>query len=122
VVIDNSVKPKPGVISQGHFMKKQVTPDAVYAVSGDVVVRKIEDEVIIIPVTDGTDDSQNEPYFLNSTGQAVWRKLNGKRNLKTVVESLAFEFKCSARVIEKDVIELVRKLLKKKLLVEVSVK
>jgi hypothetical protein len=101
-------------------MKKQIILDAVYRASGDVVVRKVEDEIIIIPVTEEPGDT--EPYFLNSTGQAVWRKLNGKRNLKTVIDSLAAEFKCSVSVIEKDVIGLADKLLKKKLLVEVFAK
>lgn len=101
-------------------MKKKITLDAVYAASGEVVVRKIKDEMIIITVSGETADEP--PYFLNSTGQAIWRKLNGRKNLKTVIAVLAAEFGCSAKVIEKDVISLVDQLLKKKLLKEVCVK
>ena len=103
-------------------MKKRITLDAVYAASGNVVVRKIKDEIIIIPITDETGGTQNKPYFLNSTGKAVWRKLNGSRNLNEVIKALASEFKCPVKEIEKDVIGLVDMLLKRKLLVEISVK
>ena len=101
-------------------MKKKLTLDTVYKVSGDVVVREIESDIIIIPFASGFDDSENEPYILNTTGQAVWQKLNGHRSLKDIVKDLPAEFKAPVKVIEKDVIRFVEKLLIRKMLIEVS--
>lgn len=100
-------------------MKTKITLDAVYKASDDVVVREIEDVLVIIPFVTKNDDTKYEPFIFNTTGQAVLKRLNGKRSLKNVVAALAAEFKIPARVIEKDVTGFVRKLLKRKMLVEV---
>ena len=101
-------------------MKTQVTLDAVYAASDDVVVREIESEIIIIPLAPGVDDTESSPYTLNTTGQAVWQRLDGSKSLKEIVADLTAEFNSITIDIEKDVIVLVEELLKKRLLVEVS--
>ena len=101
-------------------MKTQITLDAVYKVSGDVVVREVECELIIIPFATGFDDTENEPCILNATGQAIWQKLNGRKSLKDIVKDLAAEFKAPAKVIEKDVVEFAEKLLTRKMLIDVS--
>jgi hypothetical protein len=101
-------------------MKKHATLNTVYAVSANVVVRKIEDEVIIIPFVKCEDNMENEPCILDTTGQAILRRLDGKKRLEDIVANLAAEFSAPAVVIEKDVIAFIKKLLKRKLLVDVS--
>ncbi len=101
-------------------MKTHVLLNVVYAVSANVVVRKVEDEVILIPLVTCEDDTDNDPLILNMTGQTILQKLDGKKRLKDIVANLAAEFNCSAGVIEKDVIAFVKKLLKRKLLVDVA--
>ena len=101
-------------------MKKRVTLDAVYAASEDVVARKIEGDIIIIPCASGSDDAEHELYTLNPAGQAVCQRLDGSKSLKEIVSELTAEFKSPAGEIEKDVVALVRKLLKRKMLVEIS--
>ncbi|PKN37740.1 MAG: hypothetical protein CVU62_08430 [Deltaproteobacteria bacterium HGW-Deltaproteobacteria-2] len=101
-------------------MKTKIKPDAVYVASGDVVVREVESEMIIIPFASGVNDSENEPYFLNTTGQVIWQSLDGRKSLKEIIMDLAAEFKVPVKVIEKDVIGFVEKLLMRKMLVEVS--
>jgi hypothetical protein len=116
-------KPSATLISfPGIFMKAKINMDALYKASNNVVVRKVEDEIIIIPFASGADDAENEPYFLNVTGQIIWKRLNGRKRLKEVVKDLASEYKTPAEVIEKDVVEFVKKLLKRKMLVEVPAK
>jgi hypothetical protein len=102
------------------FMKTKITLDSVYKVSNDVVMREVEDVIIIIPIEFDTDDTKNEPYILNMTGHAIWQKFNGKRSLKDIVADLSAEFKVPGKDIEKDVIGFVRKLLDKKFLVKIS--
>ena len=101
-------------------MKTKVTLDTVYAASDNVVTREIEGEIILIPLLPGTGDTENEPYNLNMTGQAIWQRLDGRKSLKDVVASLNAEFQTSGKEIEEDVVEFVKDLLKKKMLVEVS--
>jgi hypothetical protein len=101
-------------------MKMQVALDAVYKVSGNVVVREVENEIIILPFASGVNDTENEPYILNTAGKAIWQRLNGRRSLKNIVKNLAAEFEAPAKVIEKDVIGFVEQLLIKKILIEVS--
>jgi len=101
-------------------MKTKVTLDAVYAASNDIVAREIESKIIIIPFASGVDDTENEPYILNTSGKAIWKRLDGRRSLKEIVADLTAEFNISGGEIEKDVIGLVEELLKKRLLVEVS--
>ena len=99
-------------------MKRRVTLDTVYKVSEDIVVREIKGKIVIIPFASGISDEENELYTLNPTGQAVWQRLDGTRSLKDVVAELTAEFEFPVRKIEKDVVGIVEKLLKKGLLVE----
>lgn len=100
-------------------MKTNVTLEAIYAVSNDVVVRKVEDVIIVIPIESDTDDTKSEPYLLNKTAQVIWQRFNGKRSLKDIVADLSSKFNMPGKDIEKDVIGFVQKLLDKKYLVKV---
>jgi len=100
-------------------MKKHFTKDAVYAVSDGVVARKIENEIILIPINIDIREKENDLFTLNPAAQVIWRRLKGKKSLKDIIADLSAEFNSPARVIEKDVIALVKELLKRKLLVKV---
>jgi hypothetical protein len=78
--------------------------DAVCVPSEDVVAREIEGEIIIIPLTAGIAEADDELYTLNETGQAIWQKLDGQRTLKAVAAALAAEFNAPAAELEKDVL------------------
>ena len=100
-------------------MKEQFTRDAVYAVSEDVVARKIENEIALIPIDMDIRDKENKLFTLNPAAQVIWKRLNGKKSLRDIIADLTAEFNAPAGVIEKDVIALVKELLKRKLLVTV---
>jgi hypothetical protein len=78
--------------------------DAVCRPSENVVARVIEGEVIIVPLTSGVGDVEDELYTLNPTGQAIWQKLDGKRTLKDVAALLEKEFDRPIAEIEHDVL------------------
>lgn len=101
-------------------MEKNVSLEAVYAPSGDVVAREIEGEIIIVPLVSGIGDMEDELFTLNKTGRAIWEKLDGKKDLKKVVEDLSAEFEASPKKIEKDIIGFVEELLKRRILIETS--
>ncbi len=85
--------------------------------SPDVVARLIEGDLIIVPLTAGIGDLDDELYTLNETGKAVWDLLDGKRTLAQVVSMLAGEYAASEEVLRSDVLGLVDELLKRKILV-----
>jgi len=101
-----------------NFMKRRASLNSVYKVSKDIVVRKVKGEIIIIPLSAESSDTENQLYTLNPTGKAVWKKLDGRKSLKNLIAELAAEFDSPTKEIEKDVIGIVGKLLKKGMIVE----
>lgn len=99
-------------------MEVKVGINTIYAPSEDVVVRNVHGELIIIPITSGIGDAEGEIFTLNETGQAVWSKLDGKRSLKDVAGELASDFEGSVKGIEKDVVGIVKELVKRRMLVK----
>lgn len=96
-----------------------VTFDCAYAISEDVVARNIEGELIIVPLTSGIGDMDEEIYTLNETGRVIWEKLDGQKSLREIVELLKTDFEAVPGEIEGDVLGLVGELLKRRMVVEV---
>jgi hypothetical protein len=94
--------------------------DSVYAPSENIVARKIEGELIIVPLVAGIGDLEDELFSLNETGKAIWDRLDGKKRLKDILSELSAEFDAPTGEIEKDLIGLVDELSRRKLLVEVA--
>ncbi|MFC1857289.1 PqqD family protein [Thermodesulfobacteriota bacterium] len=101
-------------------MNTEVSLNGVYAPSDDIVARKIEGEIIIVPLVAGIGDMEDELYTLNETGMAIWDRLDGKNSLKDVVTQLSVEFEAPAGEIEKDVMGIVAELLQRRIIVEAS--
>ena len=70
----------------------------------NVVAREIEGDIIIVPLTAGIGDADDELYTLNETGAAIWRKLDGHRTLDDVAAALASEFDAPQSELESDVL------------------
>ncbi len=101
-------------------MKIDVNFEKIYIPSENIVAREIQGEFIIIPITSGVADMEDELFSLNETGRAVWRKLDGKRKLNDVINDLSSEFEASADEIKKDVLGLTEELLNRKMIIEVK--
>ena len=100
-------------------LKEELSLDAVYGPSDDIVVREIDGELIIVPLAAGIGDEEDELYTMNETGRAIWGLLDGQRSLKEVAEKLSSQYKAEAGDIEKDVTGLVKELLKRRMLVKI---
>jgi hypothetical protein len=94
-------------------MTKLLDIKSFYAVSNDVIAKKIEDEYVIVPVIAGIGDLDSEIYSLNRTGSILWEELDGKKSLEEVVLILSQKFNMSKDEIIQDVIEIVLELMKK---------
>jgi len=91
--------------------------DAKCVPSEDVVVRVIEDELIIVPLAAGIGDTDDELYTMNETGKAIWSSLDGEKSLRTLAAELATEFSAPPGEIEKDVLGLMTELARRKMVV-----
>lgn len=91
-----------------------------YKSSENVVAREIQGEFILIPITSGIGDAEDEIFSLNETGRAVWDKLDGKKTLEEVKNELTEEFEASSEEIEKDILGIVSALFEKKMLAEIN--
>ena len=101
-------------------MDPKLDMNGIYEPSMDVVAREIEGELIIVPITSGIGDLEDELYTLNPTGRLIWAKLDGKKDLKTIAAELAAEHQSSPGEIETDVAGFVQELLDRRIVVRSS--
>ena len=94
----------------------EVTADSVCFHSEDVVAREIQGELIIIPLTAGIGDMEDEFYSLNETGRAIWSRLDGVKTLRQICSELVEEYEAAAGEIERDVVGLVTELVRRGIL------
>ncbi len=98
-------------------MDVTIGPQTVCTVSEDVVAREIEGELIIVPLTSGVGDMEDELYTLNATGRDVWSRLDGARTLGEIAAELAAEYSSPRDEIEADVVGLAEELVRRKIVV-----
>jgi hypothetical protein len=101
-------------------MEQKINLASIYSPSQDVVAREIQGEFIIIPITSGIGDLEDEIFTLNETGRAIWNSLDGRSSLKDVAAKLTSEFDAAAGEIENDVLGITGELLKRRMVVEVK--
>ena len=100
-------------------MKAQIDLNSKYAPSEDVVARDVHGEFLIIPITSGIGDLDDQIFSLNKFARAIWEKLDSKRSLKEVAHALSLQFEGDATEKENDVLGLTKELLKRKMIVKV---
>jgi hypothetical protein len=101
-------------------MTSFVTLESKCVPSEDIVAREIEGELVIVPLTSGIGDMEDELYTLNDSGKAIWDRLDGKRSLAMIVNELFTEYDVERNEIEEDIIGLVNELVKRKMLLLVE--
>lgn len=92
--------------------------ESIYIPSSKIVTRKIEDEIIIVPIEDGFADLNDAMFSLNETGQAVWEKLDSHKSVENICSDLVDEFDAEYETLKKDVVDLLDELYEKKLIIE----
>ncbi len=94
--------------------------DGVYKPSEDIVAREIEGELIIVPLTSGIGDLEDELFSLNETGKEIWKRLDGVRSLAEIAGELAQEYEAPAAEITEDILGLLAELQRRGLVVDVE--
>ena len=99
-------------------MTSDIKLEQVYAISEDVVVREIEDELIIVPIASGIGDMEDELYTMNETGKAILMKIDGKKTLEQIAQDLSRTYDAPIDQIQEDVLGLVGELVKRRMLIK----
>jgi hypothetical protein len=99
---------------------KKIRMDMVFSHSSDVVTREIDGALIIVPLTSGVGDMEDDLFSMNETGTEIWNMLNGKKTVQEIVEALVRQYRAEPDEIEQDVAGIVTELLKRRMLVEAT--
>ncbi len=94
-------------------MTTSVNTKSFYIVANDVIVKKIEDEYVIVPLVSGVGDLNSEIYSLNRTGSILFEALDGEKTLEEIIQMLSEKFSAPKNQILKDVKEIIHDLLEK---------
>lgn len=98
-------------------MSEDIGLEMVFTVSDDVVVREIGGEIIIVPVTAGIGDMEDELYTVNKAGKEILRMYDGSRSLHQIADALSTKFNTPVADIEQDVLGFTKELFKRNMLV-----
>ena len=101
-------------------MSDGVNRSTVYKPSPDLVVRVIEGQVILVPLTAGVGDLEAELFSLNDTGKAVWDRLDGTRSVDDIIADLQATFEDPAGAIPGHVDALLAELVKRNMVVDAA--
>lgn len=100
--------------------EREIDLDTVYTPSRDMLVKQVQGEFIIIPLRKGTADLEEEFFKLNETAKAIYDKLDGKKTLKELALELSLKYDAALELIERELLEMAEKLLKRGVLVGVK--
>ena len=101
-------------------MTKRIRMDMVFAHSNEVVARDIDGMLIIVPLTAGVGDMEDDLFSLNETGTAIWNMLDGKKTLKKIIAGLEKEYMAEPGQITRDATGIMEELLKRRMIVEAT--
>jgi hypothetical protein len=95
---------------------ERISKDSVYGISEDVVAREAGGDIVIVPLTAEVAGPENAMFTLNRTGQAVWKKLDGRKTLGEIATELAGEFRAPLETVEQGVLKLAADLASRKII------
>jgi len=81
----------------------------IYRRDDSIVSRRIEDEVILVPIRQNVADL-GSIYTLNETGAYIWEQIDGQRTTAEILALMVEEFEVGEEEAQKDLAELVQQL------------
>ena len=97
----------------------EITLESICKPSEDIVSREIEGELIIVPITSGIGDMEDELYTLNETGRPIWDRLDGKTSLGDIAKALTEEYDAPPGDIGLDVQGIAAELVRRRIVIAV---
>jgi hypothetical protein len=90
--------------------KKENFWQRIYKKNPNFVARKIEDEIILVPIKRNSADLEAIYNLNNEVSVKIWELINGKRSLKEIEGRMLEEFRVGREKLEKDMREFIRDL------------
>jgi methyltransferase-like protein len=81
----------------------------IYRQDDSIVSRRIEDEVILVPIRQNVADL-GSIYTLNEVGAYIWEQIDGQRTTAEIVSLVAGEFEITEEEAQKDLTEFIEQL------------
>ena len=75
-----------------------------------ILFRHEKDKTVLL------DELSGSPYYLESTGSYIWNIIDGKKNLKDILNELTKKFDSDKKVIKTDLIEFITELLENQII------
>ena len=75
-----------------------------------ILFRREKDKTVLL------DELSGSPYYLENTGSYIWNIIDGKRNLKDILNELTQRFDSDEKVIKTDLIEFITELLENQII------
>lgn len=91
-----------------------------YKLSNNVIARKYDDEILILPINSNVADLQESLFSLNGTGISIWEKINPEKSVEVILGELSEEYNAPAENIRDDVFGFIAELEKRKLIETVA--
>ncbi len=107
-----AVTPPDGYQTMPQILEKEpetMDLDTCYQKVPAVVGRRIEDEVILVPIGRNIGDLQNI-YTLNEVGACIWESIDGEKTLAGVVDVILDQFDVDRPQAEEDTVQFVHQL------------
>ncbi len=82
--------------------------ERIYAKSQDLVEREIEGEIIIVPLTSGIGDLEDELFSLNEVGRDVWARIDGRKPVSEIVNEIEENYEIQREKLTTDVLGFLR--------------
>jgi hypothetical protein len=81
----------------------------IYRQDDSIVSRRIEDEVILVPIRQNVADL-GSIHTLNDVGAFIWEQIDGHRTIVEIVALMVKEFEVTEDEADKDLVEFIQQL------------
>lgn len=78
-----------------------------YTKENDFVARDISGETIIVPIKNKVGDL-GSIYTLNEIGSTIWQLIDGKNNVRQIIEAVTNDYEVTPERAEKDTLEFLK--------------
>jgi hypothetical protein len=88
--------------------------------STEIIAREIGGELIVVPITSGVGDLEDDLYCLNATAKAIWEKIMENWSVHSIIAYLTDLYSADMQEIETDVKSILHELSVRKIIVRES--
>ncbi|MBL7132380.1 MAG: PqqD family protein [Candidatus Omnitrophica bacterium] len=82
----------------------------VYKKTDLMVGRKIDNEVVLVPIRKRSVDIQKIYNLENQTAVRSWELIDGNRDVKTILQVLGSEFEADPAILERETLDFIKQL------------